>query len=245
MIRALDAERVKFFSTHGCVVGLVSFVGLALLLPVVNASTGSLPVTEQSAYAGVLGFSLVAAMVVGATLVTQEYRYRTVLLSHQAAPRRWQPLAAKAVLVAGFGAVLGAVMSVASALVVNLVVPDGRGMEFSVVEQADNVAACAATVAIMAVLAVGVGALVRSTAAAVALVVLWQTPLELILSNLPGVGDAIKPYLLFRNVTVAAIGVDPSGSVAWGRPTALCYLTLVALLALGLGLVRTMRPATD
>lgn len=245
MIQALHAERIKFFTTPGWLVGLLSFVGLALLLPVANASTGKLPVTEQTAYAGVLGFSLVAAMVVGATLVTQEYRFRTVLLTHQAAPRRWQPLLGKAALVAGMALVLGAVMSIVSAAVVNLMVPDERRMDFSVVEQAGNIATSAVTVAIMAVFAVGIGALVRSTAATVALVVLWQTPIELVLSKLPGLGDAIQPYLLFNNVTMAAIGADPSGTLTWGRSAALGYLALVALTSLGLGMWRTMRPSCE
>ncbi len=246
MINALNAERIKFLTTRGWIFGTFAFVALAFLLPVANAMTGNDPVRADGSYGGVLGFAMIAAMVVGATLVTQEYRYRMVLVSHQAAPKRWQPLASKAVLAAIYGAVMSALMTVVVALVVNLMVASNRRADFDPAAQAGAIATTALTVALMCVFAVGLGALVRSTSAAVALVVLWQTPIELVLGMLPGIGKQLQPYLLFNNTMVAAVGQTPGGvQLHWGQAGALLYLAAIAAVAMVLGLWRTHRPVAD
>ncbi|GAB2495987.1 ABC transporter permease [Luteococcus sediminum] len=246
MIQALNSERIKFFSTRGWLIGLASFVALALLLPVANAMSATQPLQTQGAYAGILGFAMMAAMVVAAAQVTQEYRFRMIQLTHQAAPQRWQPLLAKAAIGALFGAVLSVIMSVVVALTANaLVEPELRAV-FELAAQASTIATTALTVAIMCVFAVGLGALVRSTPAAVALIVLWQTPIELVLGMLPGIGKHLHPYLLFNNTMQAALGTTPPQvHLEWGQTGALGYLATIALVTLCLGWMRSRQPASE
>lgn len=241
MLNALAAERIKFFSTRGWMIGFAAFAALALLLPMGDSLSSDRPITGYQPFSGVLGLSLIAAMVIAATSVTQEYRYKTVLVSHQAQPGRWQPLVAKAVISAAWAALLTALMGVVAVVAVLAAVPENRRAGVSLANSLDTVGTAALTVAIMTVLAVGVGAVVRSTPLAVTIIVLWQTPGELILSKIPVIGKALEPYFIFNNTLMAGGNNSPLVELNWGQWGAMAYLAVVALVGLTAGLLATNR----
>lgn len=245
MLYALSAERVKLFSTRGWLIGLLSFMALALLLPLGNSLTGKEPVGPNQPFSGILGFAMLAAMVVAATSVTQEYRYKTILVTHQAEPARWRPLVAKAILSAAFAFVLSAAMAMVTLTLISTLVPHQRRATWTLSGSLDNVATSSLTVAILAVLAVGVGAIIRSTPAAVALIVLWQTPIELIISKVPKIGEILQPYLVFNNVLMAGTGDSAGIELHWGQAGAIGYLAAAAIVGLLVGLAITQRRVTE
>jgi ABC-2 type transport system permease protein len=97
------------------------------------------------------------------------------------------------------------------------------------------VLAMALYAALAAVLGVGVGALLRHTAGAVALLLLWPLVVEPILANLPDVGPNVGPYLPFGNV-FAFTGVQwlyPTYDMSWGSFGSLVYFVVFVGIVFG------------
>ncbi|MGW0533861.1 ABC transporter permease subunit [Streptomyces sp. NPDC003032] len=137
-----------------------------------------------------LGLVLIAA--VGVLFVTAEYRRGMIRTTFVASPRRGRVLVAKAAVIGAVAFAVGLVASFASYLVSEPVLRDNghRPPVFPDISLADGpvlraVVGTAAVLALIAVLALGLGALMRSTAAAIAtVVVVFVLPLVL-LSALP------------------------------------------------------------
>jgi hypothetical protein len=83
--------------------------------------------------------------------------------------------------------------------------------------------------ALAAVLGVGVGALLRYAAGAVAVLLLWPLVVEPILGNLPNIGSEVGPYLPFVNAFVFADvqWLYPTYSMPWDRFGSLIYFAAV------------------
>jgi len=79
------------------------------------------------------------------------------------------------------------------------------------------------------VLGVGVGALLRHSAGAVAVLLLWPLLIEPVLGNLPNIGSEVGPYLPFANIFrfVDVQWLFPSYSVPWGEIGSLVYFVVV------------------
>ncbi|HXA58971.1 MAG TPA: ABC transporter permease subunit [Streptosporangiaceae bacterium] len=138
--------------------------------------------------------TLIALVVVGAMFVTAEYRRGMIRTTLTASPRRGRVLVAKAV-------VIGTVAFVAGLAGAGVAVPVGQRLlrgngvyVFPVTwfTEARVIVGTAAVLAVSAVLAVGIGALVRRSAAAVAAVIMV----------------IVVPYLL-------AISILPAGVSQW------------------------------
>jgi hypothetical protein len=81
-----------------------------------------------------------------------------------------------------------------------------------------------------AVLAVGVGALIRASAGAVALLLLWPLVVEPLLGNMPNIGTDIGPYLPFGNA-FRFTGVQwlyPEYAMPWGELGSIVYFAVVS-----------------
>jgi ABC-type transport system involved in multi-copper enzyme maturation permease subunit len=148
---------------------------------------------EQSLVGAFAG--LIAIVVVAAMFFTSEYRRGLIRVTLAASPRRGRVLAAKAVIA---GAVAFAVGLVAAVISLMIGVPRERAqglyvMQVSALTEARVVIGTAALLAVAAMLAVGVGAVVRRSGAAVAV----------------AITVTVVPYLL------AMLGVFPAGVTAW------------------------------
>jgi ABC-2 type transport system permease protein len=236
-VSALDlvaAERIKLASVRSpwwcaalAVAGVVGLTGLLVLTepPAAGEAVGGNPF---------LLFGLVLVLVLGAVAVTTEYRYSTIRVTFEAVPNRTAALLAKAVVVAAVGAVVGLLASFGAWAAVWLLSP----LADVGLRTADDwrvVLAAGPVFAAGAVLALAVGILVRHTAAAVSIVLVWPLLVEQLVAIIPQVGDDLQRWMPFVNASAAlsrsaeGMPFGPWGSVAYlaGIAAALLALALV------------------
>ena len=197
MIRLLKVERIKLLSTkspYWCV-GSIVLASILIALLVGLSDHGSQAVTVNALSGVNLGKSVF--MIVAALTVTTEYRYNTLKSTFLAVPRRINVLLAKTALLALIGAVLGLVCAIGAffltkALAKNPPIP--LVLEGEVWRE---VAGYAALFAISAVIAVAIGTLLRQSAGAISLLLVWSLLLENLLELIPNVGDKIHSWMPF------------------------------------------------
>jgi ABC-2 type transport system permease protein len=217
------AERIKLLSVRSpwwCAgAAVVGTVALSALL----AATAPEEVASGASGAGgnpFLQFALVVVLVMAAVAVTTEYRFSTIRRTFEAAPNRSAVMLAKAAVVAVAGALVGLVASFASWAVMWVLRP-GAGFALRTADDWRLVAVPGLVFAVGAVLAVAVGILVRQTAAAVSIVLVWTLLLEQLVQIIPNVGEDIHRWMPFVNAANATSSGDPEmpfgpwGSLAW------------------------------
>jgi ABC-type transport system involved in multi-copper enzyme maturation permease subunit len=143
-----------------------------------------------------LFIALVAVLVVGAQFMTTEYRRGLIRATLAASPRRGQVLAAKAIVLGGVTFAAGLTATAAAVLLgIPLLRASGNSVyPVTALTEARVIAGTAALVAVLAVFALGAGAILRHGAGAVATVI----------------AVVILPYLL-----TAGIAVLPAGAADW------------------------------
>ena len=176
--------------------------------------------TPPTAAMGVAVFGVPVLMVVAAMTVTGEYRTGMVRTTFLASPGRTLVLVAKAVVAAVFSGAVAAIMVLGSILVARV------GLDAAAWR---TTAAVALYAALAAVLGVGVAVLLRHTAGAVTVLLLWPLLVEPLLGNLPGRGPQIGPYLPFANVFefLDVQWLFPSYAMHWGPVGSLGYFFVV------------------
>ena len=122
-------------------------------------------------------------------------------------------LVAKAVVAAAFSSFFAAVMVVASIVVAR------SDLDWRLV------GAIALYAVLAAVLGVGVGALLRASAGAVALLLLWPLVAEPMLGNLPNISSEVGPYLPFANAFtfIDVQWLYPYYAMPWGELGSIVY----------------------
>jgi ABC-2 type transport system permease protein len=247
----LAAERIKLFSIQTpWICGLLTIV--VLVVPAALIATESrLPPTVASTQFG-FWLALVVVLVLATLTVTSEYQTGTIRVSFQIVPGRTPVLLAKAAVVAGFSLVLGEIGAFASWAVARLVAPDA---DLALDSAADwiIVAGTGGVFALAAVLGVGVGLLVRHTAGAVALLVVYPLAVENLVELIPHAGPAVHRWL---PLNVAMKFLSGNGGANAGRDGgnanvlsdsplnpawALAYFAAFSALVLVAGIVTTRR----
>jgi hypothetical protein len=180
---------------------------------------------------GVAVFGVPVLMVLAAMTVTSEYRSGMIRTTFMATPDRTLVLAAKAVVALVFSAVYAALMTIVAVVVAHMMSPPLVGSQLSFIDPGTwrLIGAIALYAALTAVLGVGVGALLRHSAGAVAVLLLWPLLIEPVLGNLPNIGSEVGPYLPFANIFrfVDVQWLFPSYSVPWGEIGSLVYFVVV------------------
>lgn len=194
----ISVERIKLFSTRSpywCL-GAIFFVafGFAALFGLVENGEAAIPVIFLRGVS--LGMSIY--MVLAALAVTTEYRFGTIRNSFLATPKRPAVLLAKTVLLALLGAVVGAVAALgafylAKALAKDPFVP----LELDSADDWREVLGFAPVFAIAAVIAVAVGTIIRQSAGAIAILLLWPLLVESLFGLIPTIGEKVGPWLPF------------------------------------------------
>jgi ABC-type transport system involved in multi-copper enzyme maturation permease subunit len=188
--------------------GRFTVSGSGDIAPTTGADAGSH--TVQQALAGVFA-GLIAMMVVGVMFMTAEYRRGLIRTTLTASPRRGRVLAAKAI-------VLGVVTFVASLIAAAIAIPLGQHLlhdngnpifQLPALTTLRIVVGTAALLAVAAVLALGVGTLMRRSAAAVTTVIAGIV-LPYLLAVLPGVLPLGAEEWLVRVTPAAAFAVEQS-----------------------------------
>ncbi|MEW2388058.1 ABC transporter permease subunit [Streptomyces venezuelae] len=203
-----------------------------------------------------LGLVLIAAL--GVLFVTAEYRRGMIRTTFALSPRRGRVLAAKAVVI---GAVSFAAGLVAAFVAYLLCAPRLRGDDtpplFGDISLGDGpmlraVIGTAAVLALVSVLALGLGALLRGTAAAITVVVVVFVLPLILLSTLPlGLAHAVQrltPVAGFavqntlpRYEQVATVCLPEEGCYPQGPWTGLATLAAYAVVVLGAAVWRLRR----
>jgi ABC-2 type transport system permease protein len=243
----LATERIKLFTTRSpwwsMLLALVLSVGFASLLAANVTSGNSLSVSEAE---GGYQFSLVVMMVMAALAVTTEYRFGTIRVTFQAVPNRIALLLAKTGVVAILAAIVGEVTAFASWMVARLIHPSAT-LALSNEAAWRGVAGMGLVYAITAVIAVAVGILIRQTAGAVAILLIYTLLVENLVVLIPKIGETIQKWMPFTEANnflvagtqgVARRGLPDMPLSAWGS---LAYFAGIAAVIMTIALVTANR----
>jgi ABC-2 type transport system permease protein len=219
-LAVLNAERIKLSTTRSPLWSAIALAAASLALAAAQASTvyGPLPLEPERAAMGVAVFGVPVLMILSALTVTNEYRSGLIRTTFMAVPNRSLVLIAKAVVAAVFCGLYAAVMVMATIMVAH---SDPQSWRL--------VGAIALYAMLAAVLAVGVGALIRASAGAVAVLLLWPLIVEPILANMPNMGTEVGPYLPFANafIFIRVQWVYPTYAMPWDAAGSIVYFTVV------------------
>ncbi len=233
----LAVERIKLFSTRSpwwCI-GLAAFISIGFAA-LVTALTSDLDmVTVGNTQVGYnLAFPVI--LVLAILGITTEYRFSTIRVSFMAVPNRTAVLLAKTTLVALVCGVIGEITAFVSYGVATLIKPNAD-LAIDTSGEWRYVAGIGLVYAIGAVIGISIGALVRQTAAAVSIVLVYTLLFESLIGLVPKVGDDIQELLPFINanhfLTQGAGETAGEGSgfgldMPWGAWGALAYYIAIA-----------------
>jgi ABC-2 type transport system permease protein len=230
VVAVLNAECIKLSTLRSPLWSAIAVAVLSLGLAAMQASTvyGPGPLEPEKAAMGVAVFGVPVLMILSSLTVTNEYRSGLIRTTFMAVPNRTLVLVAKAVVAAVFSGAYAAVM-VAASIAVARSDPHEWGL----------VGAIALYAMIASVLGVGVGALMRASAGAVALLLLWPLVVEPILANLPNVGTQVGPYLPFANafIFIRVQWLYPVYAMPWGPGASIVYFAGVTAVVFAAALV--------
>ncbi|TNC26177.1 ABC transporter permease [Amycolatopsis alkalitolerans] len=194
----LAVERIKLFTTRSpwwcALAALVLTIGFSAL--VVGNSNGEFAATVSSTQFG-YSFGMAVIMVLAALAVTTEYRFSTIRTTFQAIPNRTGALLAKTTVVALVALVIGEVSAFGSWGVGKLLKPQA---DLALNSAADwiNVAGVGVIYALAAVIAVAVGVLIRHSAGAIALLLIYSLAVEGLIRLIPSIGEDIYKWMPFN-----------------------------------------------
>jgi ABC-2 type transport system permease protein len=195
-----DAVRSEWIKLRTARANLVLLV-LALAVPVLLSAlvSGTVPIDTLPDDTPASRFSLAIAgtgtghtllTVLGVLVIGSEYRHNTIRVTFTAVPRRLRVYAAKIVTVAALALVVG-VVAVASSYLVGAAILDARGYGVSMSDPGvvRSLFGSALLAVLMGLVGLGVGTIVRATAGAITLVVVYPVIVEaLLVGFVPSVG---------------------------------------------------------
>ncbi|MDP9093924.1 MAG: ABC transporter permease [Actinomycetota bacterium] len=196
MIRLVRAEFLKLRTTQVWFWLLVASVAITAL-SVVGQIAGTSNAIELQAHTrdvfASAHMAYIAVFVLGILAVTTEFRYQTITASVLATPSRWALVTAKLVAYALAGIAYALVC-----LVVELAIAvpwlSGRHIQMQFAHQMGAIAAVLGVVALMALVGMGAGALIKNQIVAVAVGLIVLLILENLILIIPGIKHAY-PYL--------------------------------------------------
>ena len=218
--RLVRIELVKLTSIRLSYGLLAVSVGLTLLWTILQASqagkaNGPEPLTGYAGQTSIITggvWGLIFAAVLGVTVSSGEFRHHTATLTYLATPSRSRVLAAKAVAGAIGGAVFGlAVYIVTLAVGLSFVAGHGYRLAIGAGTLTDWGFGHLVGAALLGVIGVVVGSLIRSQFATVIGVFVWTILIESLIGGLFG---SVRPYLPYTAAT--ALAGTPLGSANFG-----------------------------
>ncbi|QKT13064.1 ABC transporter permease [Rhodococcus sp. W8901] len=239
----LNAERIKLTTTKSpmwcSLIAVAASIGFAALVGVgykSSTDSGDNPFGEFTASAtqvGAVQFGSMLVMIMAALAVTTEYRFGVIRTTFQAIPNRTQVIAGKALLLAGFAAVLGLVIALASFYLGQAT--SGVSLSISEGDNARELFGVPIYFALVSVLAVGVGTLIRQSAGAISLLLLWPLVIESMATLIPKVGKYISEFGPFNNMN-HFLGNGGSVDFHWGPWGSLLYFAAFVAIVFGAAL---------
>ncbi|WP_261557488.1 hypothetical protein [Frankia tisae] len=210
----LTVERIKLFSTRSpwwcMIIATALTVGLASISAAATKSSDLsefTPVVTQDA--SELG--LVVMMVMATLAITTEYRFSTIRATFLAVPTRTPALVAKAVVVALLAGIVGEIIAVGSWGIARLIQPDAP-LGINTAQEYRSVFGVGLLYLLSAVLALAIGLLVRQSAGAVVIELIYLLLLESLLPAIPRIGDHLQHWLPFTVATNFIVAGEPATS---------------------------------
>ncbi|HYQ61793.1 ABC transporter permease [Actinophytocola sp.] len=206
----LAVERIKLFTTRSplwcTLAAIVVTVGFAAL---VTGTVKDQPVTLAMTQFGV-NLGLMIVMVMAALAITTEYRFGTIRATFQAIPNRTSTLLAKTTVVALFAGLVGEVVAFGAAAIGMLVKPSAD-LSINTAFEWRAIAGVGLVYGLAAVISVAVGTLIRHSAGAVSLTLIYVLLVENLVGLIPSVGVDIQKWMPFQMANMFLAG-DPDPS---------------------------------
>ncbi|MFE9744343.1 hypothetical protein ACFYOT_05530 [Saccharothrix saharensis] len=208
----LAVERIKLFSTRSPWWCMLLALGLTVGITAIIAAnwTGSPMPVLGAVFTHTFGLYVV--MVMAALAVTTEYRFGTIKSTFQAVPDRISPMIAKAVVVVLLSGLVGLASAFGSWGLSWLLAEDNSDLALTTANDWRHIAGVGLVFAAGALLALGVGALVRQTAGAVSIILVFALVVESVVGFIPNIGDDIQKWMPFTVASKFIFG-DPDPSV--------------------------------
>jgi ABC-2 type transport system permease protein len=195
----LAVERIKLFSTRSpwwcALITLALAIGFAAIIA--GATDADSQLTMSATLYGGTKFGVAVVMVLAALAVTTEYRFSTIRTTFQAVPHRSPALAAKAAVVALVALVIGEIAAF-GALGLGMLMRPNDGLGLHTAQDWMNVAGLGPVFAVSAVLAVAMGILIRHSAGAIALLLIYNLAVEDLIQLIPKIGGHIHEWMPFN-----------------------------------------------
>ncbi|WJJ14562.1 ABC transporter permease (plasmid) [Prescottella equi] len=240
----LNAERIKLTSTKSpmwCgLAALAISVGLAAAVGADHRSSVQSGDSSLGGFAaaytqiGAVKLGSMLVMIMSALAVTTEYRFGVIRTTFQTIPIRSRVIGGKALLLAMIATALGLVTALASFFVAQAF--SGETLSIGSGSNAREIFGVPVYFALLAVLAVGVGTLIRQSAGAISLLLLWPLVIESIATMIPKVGKYIVEFGPFNNVSYF-LGQGSSMDFRWGPWGALLYFAAFVAIVFGASMV--------
>jgi len=187
LVDAIRSEWTKLWSVRSTYWALLATVAALVSLAAVFAATGPAPPADPAAW-GLSGFfqAQLGVAALGALAITSEYATGSIRATLTAMPQRAAVLGAKTIVVAATTAIVGIAAAFAAFLVATRVFA-GRGIPLALTDPGALRAVVGAGLylAVLAVLALALGAIIRSSVGTVAVVVALMLVLPGIAGALP------------------------------------------------------------
>jgi ABC-2 type transport system permease protein len=205
----LAVERIKLFTTRSpwwCALITVALsVGFAAILAGATQSDDSL--TVSATQFGGTQFGIAVIMVLAALAVTTEYRFNTIRTTFQAVPHRSPALVAKATVVALLSLVIGEISAFGAWGLASVMRPHDD-LALHTGQDWANVAGLGVVFAFSAVLAVAIGIMIRHSAGAIALLLMYALAAENLVTLIPKIGNHIHEWLPFNVANKFLVGAS-------------------------------------
>ncbi|EMD22462.1 ABC transporter permease [Amycolatopsis azurea] len=233
----LAVERIKLFTTRSpwwcALITLAVVIGFAAIFAGA-APSGEFTDVSNSQFGYVFGMTVI--MVLAALSVTTEYRFGTIRTTFQAVPNRKAALLAKTGVVALLSLVIGEIAAFAAWGLASVMRPED--LMLNTTAEWISVAGVGVVFALASVIAVAVGILIRQSAGAISLLLIYVLAVENLIQLIPKIGKDIYDWMPFH---VADRFLNGSGPAAADAPLSqggsLAYFAGFALVMLVVSLV--------
>jgi ABC-2 type transport system permease protein len=233
----LAVERIKLFTTRSpwwcALAALAVVIGFAAIVSTA-APAGEL--TEVSWTQFGYGFGMAVIMVFAALSVTTEYRFSTIRTTFQAVPNRTAALLAKTGVVATLSLVIGEIAAFGAWGLASIMRPEDLALNTAA--EWTSVAGVGVVFALASVIAIAVGILIRHSAGAISLVLIYALAVENLVRLIPKIGNDIYEWMPFRVADRFLTGSGPARAEApLSQAGSLAYFAGFALVLLVISLV--------
>lgn len=217
MSTALHAEflKIRTSRTAAALIGLaVALTALITTIEAVTAGTGGgMAIPSLSTSAGLrdaltsTGFALLVAAVLGTTSVCGEFRLKTATDTYLDQPDRRRVLAAKAIIAAAAGLLLGlAAAATATGIALGFAAANGGPLALPAASILRFAAGATVGSGLLAAAGVGAGALIRHQVGAIIAMFTWGFVIELIVGGTAGAVGGFLPYTAAATMAGVASG---------------------------------------